>query len=153
MTWIKTVSMEDDPRVKAAIEAERKLYPQEYATPVPAVDRGFAASIVGSHTLLPDVLFHSFSAFGAMMTLFNVEVALLQGASFEQTALNIAIGVGVGMVTQGLLSPALGQNANPIWGIIAGSASAAATTAEGPKPGFAIDSPIRTWTSYPVRAA
>jgi hypothetical protein len=67
MTWIKTVSMSDDERVKAAIEAERKLYPQEYATPVPAVDRGFEASIVGSHTLLPDVLFHSFSAFGAMM--------------------------------------------------------------------------------------
>jgi len=35
MTWIKTVSMRDDERVKAAIEAERKLYPQEYATPVP----------------------------------------------------------------------------------------------------------------------
>jgi hypothetical protein len=67
MTWIKTVSMLDDERVKAAIEAERKLYPQEYATPVAAVDRGFEASIVGSHTLLPDVLFHSFSAFGAMM--------------------------------------------------------------------------------------
>jgi hypothetical protein len=67
MTWIKTVPMEHDERVKAAIAAERKLYPQEYATPVPAVDRGFEASIVGSHTLLPDVLFHSFSAFGAMM--------------------------------------------------------------------------------------
>ena len=36
MTWIKTVSMEDDERVKAAMEAQRKLYPQEYATPVPA---------------------------------------------------------------------------------------------------------------------
>jgi hypothetical protein len=68
MTWIKTIPMEDDPRVKAVVEAERKLYPQEYATPVPVVDRGFANSIVGSHTLLPDVLFHSFSAFGAMMS-------------------------------------------------------------------------------------
>ena len=67
MTWIKTISMEDDERVKAAIEAERKLYPPEYATPVPAVNHGFEASIVGSHTLLPDVLFHAFSAFGAMM--------------------------------------------------------------------------------------
>ena len=67
MTWIKTVSMRDDERVKAAIEAERKLYPQEYVTPASAVDRGFEASIVGSHTLLPDVLFHTFSAFGAMM--------------------------------------------------------------------------------------
>jgi hypothetical protein len=67
MTWIKTVSMDDDPRVKTAIEAERKLYPQEYATPVPAVDRGVQKSIVGSHTLLPDVLFHTFAAYGAMM--------------------------------------------------------------------------------------
>jgi hypothetical protein len=67
MTWIKTVPLEDDPRVKAVVEAERKLYPQEYATPVPSVDRGFENSIVGSHTLLPDVLYHSFSAFGAMM--------------------------------------------------------------------------------------
>jgi hypothetical protein len=67
MTWIKTVSLEDDERVKAAIEAERKLYPPEYATPARAVDHGFEASIVGSHTLLPDVLFHAFSAFGAMM--------------------------------------------------------------------------------------
>jgi hypothetical protein len=67
MTWIKTVSMWDDERVKAAIEAERKLYPQEYGTPAPAVDRGVDASIVGSHTLLPDVLFHAFGAYGAMM--------------------------------------------------------------------------------------
>ena len=67
MTWIKTVSMLDDERVKPQSRRERKLYPQEYATPVPALDRGFEASIVGSHTLLPDVLFHSFSAFGAMM--------------------------------------------------------------------------------------
>ena len=29
MTWIKTVSMWDDQRVKAAMEAQRKLYPQE----------------------------------------------------------------------------------------------------------------------------
>jgi hypothetical protein len=67
MTWIKTVSMWDDQRVKAAMEAQRKLYPQEYATPVPSVDHGAEAGIVASHTLLPDVLFHSFSAFGAMM--------------------------------------------------------------------------------------
>ena len=54
MTWIKTVSIWDDERVKAAMEAQRKLYPQEYATPVPAVDHGTEAGIVASHTLLPD---------------------------------------------------------------------------------------------------
>ncbi|HLK06093.1 MAG TPA: hypothetical protein VKT53_16775 [Candidatus Acidoferrum sp.] len=67
MTWIKTVSMEDDPRVKAAMEAQRKVYPQEYATPVASVDRGSEASITASHSLIPDALYHSFSAFGAMM--------------------------------------------------------------------------------------
>jgi len=68
MTWIKTVRLEDDERVRNAVMEERRLYPQEYATPVPIVDDGFENSIVGSHTLFPDVLFHSFSAFGAMMS-------------------------------------------------------------------------------------
>ena len=67
MTWIKTVGMEEDPRVKAAMEAQRKIYPREYATPVPAVDKGSEAGITSSHTLIPDALYHSFSAFGAMM--------------------------------------------------------------------------------------
>lgn len=67
MTWIKTIKIEDDENVRQAIEAERKLYPAEYATPVAAVFNGVDQSIVGSHSLLPDVLFHSFSAFGAMM--------------------------------------------------------------------------------------
>ena len=67
MTWIRTFRLEDDQRVMEAVMQERKLYPQEYATPVPVVDRGFENSIVGSHTLLPDVMFHSFAAFGAMM--------------------------------------------------------------------------------------
>jgi len=67
MTWIKTVRMDEDERVKRAIEAERKLYPPEYAVPAPAVDRGEANSITASHSLIPDALYHSFSAFGAMM--------------------------------------------------------------------------------------
>ena len=68
MTWIKTVSMDDDERVKKAMLEQRKLYPVEYATPVPAVDRGMEAGIVASHSLFPDVMYHSFSAFGAMMS-------------------------------------------------------------------------------------
>jgi hypothetical protein len=67
MTWIKTVPMENDPRVKSAIEAERKLYPVEYATPVHPIADG-ASGIVASHTLLPDVLYHAFSTFGALMS-------------------------------------------------------------------------------------
>lgn len=68
MTWIKTLGLEEDERVRRVVIEERKLYPPEYATPVPIVDRGFENSIVGSHTLLPEVLYHSFSAFGAMMS-------------------------------------------------------------------------------------
>lgn len=67
MTWIKTVRMEDDARVAEAITKQRALYPVEYATPVAAVDRGVENSIVGSHSLLPEVMYHSFAAFGAMM--------------------------------------------------------------------------------------
>ena len=68
MTWIKTVRMDEDDRVKDAIEAQRKLYPIEYATPVHPVNDGQMSGIVASHTLLPDVLFHAFSTFGALMS-------------------------------------------------------------------------------------
>jgi hypothetical protein len=40
MTWIKTVRMDEDERVKHATESQRKLYPIEYATPVAVVDGG-----------------------------------------------------------------------------------------------------------------
>jgi hypothetical protein len=65
MTWIKTVRMDEDDRVKSAMEAQRKLYPIEYATPV---NDGQMSGIVASHTLLPNVLFHAFSTFGALMS-------------------------------------------------------------------------------------
>ena len=68
MTWIKTIRMEDDDLVKKAIEEERKLYPVEYATPVASVFAGVDQSIVGSHSLFPNVLFHAFSTFGALMS-------------------------------------------------------------------------------------
>ena len=67
MTWIKTFRMDEDERVKKVIQAERKLYPPEYKTPAPAVDRGEENSITASHSLIPDALYHSFSALGAMM--------------------------------------------------------------------------------------
>ena len=68
MTWIKTIRMEDDQRVRNAMLEQRKLYPAEYATPVSVVDHGPAESIVGSHTLIPDALFHAFSTFGALIS-------------------------------------------------------------------------------------
>lgn len=68
MTWIKTIRMEENDAVRAAIESERKLYPAEYATPVPSVFAGVEASIVGSHSLFPKVLFHAFSTFGELLS-------------------------------------------------------------------------------------
>jgi hypothetical protein len=68
MTWIKTVSIHEDERVKNAVEAQRMLYPVEYATPVHPVNNGETSGIVASHSLLPDVLFHVFSTFGALLS-------------------------------------------------------------------------------------
>jgi hypothetical protein len=68
MTWIRTVSLADaDEKLRKAIEAQKLVYPIEYATPVHP-DPSCASSIVGSHTLIPDALYHSFSAFGALMS-------------------------------------------------------------------------------------
>jgi hypothetical protein len=68
MTWIKTVSMEDDECVKKAMLAQRALYPIEYATPIHPENGGQSSSIVASHSLIPDALFHAFSTFGALMS-------------------------------------------------------------------------------------
>jgi hypothetical protein len=67
VTWIKTIPMEEDPRLKNAIEAQRKLYPIEYATPVHPVS-GETSGIVASHSLLPDVLLHAFGTYGALLS-------------------------------------------------------------------------------------
>src|SRR5207245_9996798 len=68
MTWIRTVSLaEADEKLRKAIEGEKLLYPKEYADPVHPDPSG-ASSIVGSHTLIPDALYHAFSTFGALMS-------------------------------------------------------------------------------------
>ncbi|HEV2397855.1 MAG TPA: hypothetical protein VGS27_12990 [Candidatus Sulfotelmatobacter sp.] len=68
MAWIRTVSLADaDEKLKKAIEGERLLYPKEYGDPVHPDPSG-ASSIVGSHTLIPDALYHAFSTFGALMS-------------------------------------------------------------------------------------
>jgi hypothetical protein len=68
VTWIRTVPLtEADEKLRKAIEAEQRLYPIEYATPVHPDDSG-RASIVASHTLIPDALFHAFATFGSLMS-------------------------------------------------------------------------------------
>jgi len=66
MTWIRTIPLDKaDEKLKKAIEGEQAFYPKEYAQPVHPV---MADSIVGSHTLIPEALFHAFSTFGALMS-------------------------------------------------------------------------------------
>jgi hypothetical protein len=68
MAWIRTVSLQEaDEKLRKAIEGERALYPKEYADPVHPDPCG-ASSIVGSHTLIPEALYHAFATFGALMS-------------------------------------------------------------------------------------
>ena len=69
MTWIETVAMsEASDELKRAVEAQRELYPVEYATPVHPAPGGGASEIVASHSLIPAALYHAFATFGALMS-------------------------------------------------------------------------------------
>jgi len=68
MTWIKTVSIEDDEKVRHAVEAQRDLYPIEYSIPIHPTADGQASQILASHSLIPDALYHAFATFGALMS-------------------------------------------------------------------------------------
>ncbi len=68
MTWIKTIHASDtDDRLQRALEAQRALYPVEYAEPAYPTDDG-TAGIVASHSLIPDALYHAFATFGVLMS-------------------------------------------------------------------------------------
>jgi hypothetical protein len=69
MTWIKTVPFtEADEKLRSAMEAQRQLYPVEYAEPIHPTPDGQSSSIVASHSLIPDALYHAFATFGALMS-------------------------------------------------------------------------------------
>jgi len=68
MTWIRTIPLpEADEKLLRAIEAQRALYPKEYATPVHPTADG-TSGIVASHSLIPDALYHAFATFGSLMS-------------------------------------------------------------------------------------
>jgi alkylhydroperoxidase family enzyme len=68
MAWIKTVKLKDaDEKLQCLLDKQRSMYPIEYATPAPGAS-ATDESIVESHTLIPDALFHAFSTFGALMS-------------------------------------------------------------------------------------
>ena len=67
MTWIKTENpVEATGALKAAFDAQRALYPVEYATPSRPSAAG-GNSIIASHSLIPQAMQHAFSTFGALM--------------------------------------------------------------------------------------
>ena len=68
MTWIQTIPpSEASPELLRALEAQRALFPIEYATPVHPVAGGGSSQIVASHSLIPAALHHAFATFGALM--------------------------------------------------------------------------------------
>ena len=67
MTWIKVIPFDDDEELQRARDAQRALYPIEYATPT-HMNQAQTEGIVASHSLIPAALHHAFAAFGAMMS-------------------------------------------------------------------------------------
>ncbi|MDY7095889.1 MAG: hypothetical protein SX243_23185 [Acidobacteriota bacterium] len=64
MAWIKTIPFtEASDELQKALEKQRELYPEEYDR-LPNDDG--SSSIVASHTLIPDALFHAFATFGTL---------------------------------------------------------------------------------------
>ena len=68
MTWIKTIPVDQgDDKLRRAVEAQKALYPAEYAMPVHPTPDG-TSGIVASHSLIPDALHHAFATFGVLMS-------------------------------------------------------------------------------------
>jgi hypothetical protein len=71
MTWIKTIEpAEANAELRQCYEAVYALYPPEYTTEVPAVQRPDrpSDSIVASHSLIPEALRHAMSAYGVLLS-------------------------------------------------------------------------------------
>ena len=68
MTWIKTIPISEDEKLRRVVEAQRELYPVEYAQPIHPTPDGQTSDIVASHSLIPDALYHAFSTFGALLS-------------------------------------------------------------------------------------
>lgn len=67
MTWIRTVApSEGGEKLQRVVDAQRALYPKEYATPVQPTPDGETSGIVASHSLIPDALYHAFATFGVL---------------------------------------------------------------------------------------
>lgn len=67
MAWIKTIKFEEaDEKLQKYMMEMRQTLPQEYAAPAPKAST-INESIVDSHTLIPDALYHGFMTFNSLM--------------------------------------------------------------------------------------
>ena len=68
MAWIKTIPPDKaDEKLRTLLGELRALYPREYEAST-AAQTGTDESIIESHTLIPDAMFHAFAAYAAMMS-------------------------------------------------------------------------------------
>ena len=66
MAWIKTIPFtQADETLRKALDGQHGLYPKEYDR---SPDDDGSNSIVATHTLIPDALYHAFATFGALMS-------------------------------------------------------------------------------------
>lgn len=69
--WIKLVKREEaSPELIEAIGSQAGLYPIEYAEGVESlkVFHDDGASIISSHTLIPQALYHAFATYGTLLS-------------------------------------------------------------------------------------
>ena len=68
MAWIKTIPLDEaDGKLLELLMKQRAMYPAEYEKSTANVT-GTEESIVQSHTLIPDAMYHAFSTYGALMS-------------------------------------------------------------------------------------
>ena len=68
MAWIKTIPLDEaEGKLLELLMKQRAMYPVEYERSTANVT-GTEESIVQSHTLIPDAMYHAFSTFGALMS-------------------------------------------------------------------------------------
>jgi len=68
MAWIKTIPLDEaEGKLLDLLMKQRAMYPAEYERSTANVT-GTEESIVQSHTLIPDAMYHAFSTYGALMS-------------------------------------------------------------------------------------
>lgn len=67
MAWIKTIPFEEaDEKLQKMLMDLRASYPSEYEAST-ADKTGTDESIIASHTLIPEAMFHAFAGFSSLM--------------------------------------------------------------------------------------